>query len=262
MPDAGARSTPPLEVGPVEPLTPPASFVERARELGIAFDEGDLDRLGLHLALVLHVNERFNLTAIRDPEEAWERHVLDSLTLLPVLEEIETGEGGRLEAVDVGSGAGYPGIPLAIARPDARVVLLEATGKKAEFLRLCAARLGLSNVEVANERAEGAGAHGAGRHRGRYHAVVTRAVGRVAVAAELCVPLARVGGLVVMVKGEKAAEELAEGAEALRLLRAEHAGTIETPTGRLVVLQKVAPTPREYPRRDGEPKRSPLGTKA
>lgn len=217
---------------------------------------------------MLEANKAFNLTAIADPPAAWERHILDSLTLLPVLGEAAPArEGEPVRVIDVGSGAGLPGIPLAIVRPDVRVTLLDATAKKCEFLRACARELGLTNVEVVCARAEQAGQDrgehsGAGRVGGRrdaYDLVVARAVGRLATLAELCVPLARVGGLIALVKGEKAEEELAEAKGALHLLHAAHAGTIRTPTGRVVVLEKLRATPKVYPRRDGEPKRSPLG---
>lgn len=244
-----------LDVGPVEPLAPSAQFLELAEAQGIVFDEGDVERLGLHLALVLEVNRHTNLTGVKDADEAWTRHVLDSLTLLQVLAELP--EGARV--VDVGSGAGFPGLPIAIARPDMHVTLLEATAKKAAFLALCVKRLELGNVEVVNQRAEAAGADAGGALREAFDGVVCRAVGRIVVSAELCVPLARVGGVVLLTKGAKADEELEEAGRALHLLHARHAGTIQTPTGRLVVLSKERPTPRAYPRRDGEPKRSPLG---
>lgn len=195
-----------------------------------------------------------NLTAIRDADEAWERHIFDALTLLPVLGEL--GEGARV--IDVGSGGGLPGIPLAIVRPDLAVVLLEPTGKKAAFLRHAAEELGLTNVEVVRERAEVMGASG-GAHRDGYDAVVARAVGRLVVLAELTVPLAKIGGLIVLVKGQKADEELAEARQALHMLCVSHAGTVSTPTGRVVVLEKRRATPTKYPRSAAEMKKKALG---
>lgn len=245
-------------------LTAPESFLTAAAGLGIEFDVGDLDRLGRFLALLLEANTRTNLTAITDPEEAWLKHILDALTLLPMLAELPEGAG----VLDVGSGGGVPAIPLAIVCPRLRFTLLEATGKKADFLRAAAADLGLDGVGVLQERAERAGqdrgrrepsGERAGCLRGAFDAVTARAVGRLAVVAELTVPFARVGGLVLLVKGQRADEELAEAAEALSLLGAAHAGTVDTPTGRIVVLEKMRETPRTYPRRDGEPKRAPLG---
>lgn len=245
-----------------EPLAPTPEFLRALADIGVELEPGDDQRLGCYLALLLDANTRFNLTAITDPAEAWTRHILDSLTLVALLSDLPAGA----RVLDVGSGGGLPGVPLAIVMPTLRFTLLEATGKKADFLSACVTRLRLANVGVVQARAESAAQDRgnrldarAGALRESFDAVLCRAVGRVAVVAELCVPFARVGGLVVLVKGQKAPEELEEATKALELLRASHAGTVETPTGRLVVLEKTAPTPRTYPRRDGEPRRAPLG---
>ncbi|MEZ6235398.1 MAG: 16S rRNA (guanine(527)-N(7))-methyltransferase RsmG [Phycisphaerales bacterium] len=239
-------------------LAPPAKFGELCAEFGLTLDAAEIDRLGRYLWLLLETNTHHNLTAIKDADEAWTRHIFDSLTLTAVLGELSGGEDGQgPRVIDVGSGGGLPGIPLAIAMPDLRFTLLEATGKKAAFLRHAAAELGLGNVEVVAARAESAGRED-GR-RDAYDAAVARAVGPLAVIAELTTPFVRTGGLAVLVKGERAEEELAAAKQALHLLHAGHAGTVETPTGRLVVLEKLRRTPKPYPRRDGEPKRVPLG---
>ena len=232
---------------------PPASFIESAAELGVTFEPGDTERLGLFLAYLLWANERINLTAIRDPAEAWTRHILDALTLLGPLSQLPPGAA----VIDIGSGGGLPGIPLAITLPRVRFTLLEATGKKARFLGQVAARLQLPNVEIVNDRAEQAGAEGSAL-RGSFDAAVARAVGHTRVVAELALPLTRVGGLTLLVKGPRAAEELVEAKRALHALHAAHVGTIATPTGRIVVLEKLRATPACYPRRTGEPGRSPL----
>ena len=234
-------------------VAPPALFHERAAALGVSFAPGEIERLGLYLGYLLWTNERMNLTAIRDAGEAWMRHILDSLALLGPLSELEDGSA----VIDVGSGGGVPGIPLAIVLPQLRFTLLEATTKKARFLEQVAKRLDLENVEVVNERAERAAADGS-EHRGRFDAVVARALGPLRVAVELTVPFGRVGSLILLVKGERADEELADARKALHALHATHSGTIETSTGRIVVLEKRRETPRIYPRKVGDPKRSPL----
>ncbi len=247
----------------VEPLNPPAGWVERVEALGVSFAPGEVERLGRYLALLLDANTRMNLTAIRDADEAWDRHVLDALTIVPVLADLPEAP----EIIDVGSGGGIPGLVLACVMPNARFTLLDATGKKCDFLRQAAATLGLDTVTVVQDRAERAGQDrgertGAGRqggHRARYDAVVSRAVGRAATLLELTVPLAKVGGLIVLTKGQKADEELAEARQTLHMLHAAHAGTVDTPTGRLVVIEKLRDTPKAYPRGDGEPKKAPLG---
>lgn len=234
-------------------LPPTPGFMVAAEAFGLTFEEGDLVRFGRFLSLLLEANKGVNLTAITDPAQAWDRHVLDALTLMPILAELPNGS----RVADVGSGGGLPAIPLAIALPRLRFTLIEATGKKAAFLRTAIAALGLTNAEVVAERVETVAQDQSG-HRESYDAVTARALGRLLVAAELTVPLAKVGGRVLLVKGQKAEEELAEAAPALTMLGAVHAGTLETPTGRLVVLEKTGRTPRTYPRRPGDPKRAPL----
>lgn len=247
---------------------PTPEFLAAASELGIEFEPGDLDRLARFLALLLDANTRTNLTAITDPGEAWTRHILDALTLLPMLAELPADRPEPPHVLDVGSGGGLPAIPLAIVCPHLRFTLLEATGKKADFLRAAIADLGLPNASVLQARAEAAGQDRGERTpdgsrqaalRESFDAVTARAVGRLAVVAELTVPFAKPGGLILLVKGQKADEELDEARPALALLGAAHAGTVDTPTGRIVVLEKTTRTPRTYPRRDGEPKRTPLG---
>lgn len=237
------------------PLEPTAAFLEAAGSYGIAFDPGDLERLGAYLGLLLEANTRFNLTAITDPAEAWMKHVFDSLTLLPYLDA-----AGAREVIDVGSGGGLPGIPLAVAAPGARFVLLETTGKKAAFLQEAAGTLELANVQVVCERAETAG-QDRERHRERYDVATARAVGPLPVLLELCAPLVRVGGCVLAIKGARAAGEVEQAREALRRLHCAVDRTGRTPTGTIVVLRKLRETPRLYPRRPGEPKRAPIGGK-
>jgi 16S rRNA (guanine527-N7)-methyltransferase len=243
-------------------LEAPASFLERCEAYGLGFEEGELERYGHFLAHLLDANRKMNLTGVTDPEEAWTKHVFDALTLVPVLGEL--GDGARV--VDVGSGGGVPGIVLAIALPGVSFTLIDATTKKTAFLGQVAAALRLENIEVVTARAERlgqdrgekTGTGRAGGHRGAYDAVVARAVGPLHVLAELTVPLAKVGGLCALVKGGRAEEELADAKAALHALHAAHAGTVDTPTGKIVVLEKLRETPKMYPRREGEPKRAPI----
>lgn len=240
-------------------LAPIAAVLAAAESQGIAFEPGDLDRLGRHLAYLRDANRRFNLTAVDEPEAMWTRHVLDSLALLPVIEALrEDRGGGALRIIDVGSGGGFPGMPLAVALHDREVTLLEATGKKARFLREVVDALGLEGVVVEQARAEEAG-RDRERHREGYDAVVSRAVGPLPTLLELTVPFAKVGGIVLAIKGERAAEEIAESKAALHALHARALDPIRTPTGTIVVVEKLRTTPKLYPRRAGEPKRVPLG---
>ena len=234
-------------------MVPPASFDEACEAFGIALSAGAREQLGRYLTLLFRANAAFNLTAVRDADEAWTRHIFDSLTLLAALAELPADAA----LCDVGSGGGLPGIPLAIVRPDAPVTLLEPTGKKAAFLEGVAATLGLSHVTVVRDRAERAGALD-GPLRAAFPIVTARAVGRLNLLLELTLPLAEVGGVVLAMKGEKADEELAESRKAIHALHAAPAGTVQTPTGTIVVIEKRRTTPKMYPRRDGEPKRNPI----
>jgi 16S rRNA (guanine527-N7)-methyltransferase len=229
----------------------PEAVIEAARGLGIALEGATGEQLAAYLARLLETNRTFNLTAITDPEEAWTKHILDSLTLLADLEALPQGSA----VVDVGSGGGLPAIPLAIARPSLRFTLVEATGKKARFLTETARDLGLDHVTVVNERIEH---FGQGAMRETFAAATSRALSRLPVLLELTLPLLAVGGTSLAIKGAQAQAEVDEAARALALLGGEVQGLRRTETGIIVQVRKIAPTPRRYPRKPGEPKRAPL----
>lgn len=252
-------------------ISPPsAEFFSAASAMGVEFEPADVPRLGQFIQLMLEANRRINLTAITEPAEAWRKHILDALSLVGVIASIgeqtqktATETGTRAAAtmvIDIGSGGGVPGIPLAVVMPDVKFTLVDATGKKAEFLQGTANELDLRNVRVLNARAETLGQDHR-THREKYDVATARALGHLAVVAELCGPLVRPGGIVIAVKGAKAEQELEEAKDALGKIGLRHVQTIETPTGRLVILEKTTRTPRLYPRRDGEPSRVPLGVR-
>ena len=207
--------------------------------------------------MLMETNRVMNLTRVPDdPLEAVDRNYLDSLAPLAC---------GLLEApralADVGSGAGFPGIPLAILLPETRVVLVDSLGKRVQFLRDVIAALGL-NAEAVHARAEDAGR--LPDLRERFDAVTARAVAPLNVLAELCLPLARVGGAFIAYKGPGAAEEATAAARALSLLGGRFVREVSVTIPdrdwdhRLLRVDKVRPTPQKYPRRAGEPKRLPL----
>ncbi|MBT4584564.1 MAG: 16S rRNA (guanine(527)-N(7))-methyltransferase RsmG [Phycisphaerae bacterium] len=233
----------------------PEDFYRQTAVLGIAFDDGDMTRLGQYLDLLLETNRMFNLTAVKDPEESWNRHILDSLSLLPVLAKEEAKH-----VIDVGSGGGLPGIPLAITMPETTFVLVDATGKKADFLKHIVEVLELDNVTVAHARAEDIGTKNGG-FRDAADAVIARAVGPLQVLLELTIPLAKVDGIVIAIKGEKAQEEIERAKKALHVLHAEVESMDRSTTGTVVIIRKKEHTPQKYPRVPGEPKRDPIGGK-
>jgi 16S rRNA (guanine527-N7)-methyltransferase len=233
---------------------------------GAITDPRVLERLAVFRDELLLWNQRFNLTAIADADGVDRRLVGDALRLLPALDGIaeEAGSGGRLvRLVDVGSGAGFPGLALKIARPDLDVTLVEATGKKVDFLRHAIETLGLEGAEAVHARAEDLGQDG--RYRGRYDVATARAVAALPVLMELCVPLLRIGGQALFPKGADLGTEFAEGEMAAALVgaRIERAellpGEAGEPVTRLVIAAKIGETPARYPRRPGLPAKQPLG---
>lgn len=192
-----------------------------------------------------------NLTAITEPEAADRLHFADSLACL--LEPIASGAA----VLDVGAGAGFPGLPLKIARPDLRLTLLEATGKKARFLEHLAAALSLDGVAIAAERAE------TFANRDAYDVVVARALASMPALLELTLPFCRQGGVVLALKkGAHLPAELASAGRALTILGGElaapHSYGLGGESRQVVVVRKVGPTPADYPRRPGLPAKKPL----
>lgn len=208
-----------------------------------------------YLDLLLQANQRMNLTRLVDRQQAAVGHVGDALTLLPWI------PAGPLKLIDIGSGGGVPGIPLAIALPEAQVMLVESTQKKAAFLRDCVRELKLSNVEVCPQRAEEAGRSPL---RGRFDVATARAVGELSFLVEWCMPLLVKGGRLLAMKGAKAREEIASATAALRTLNAAEpvVHSVELPgTENHVILEviKLGQTPATYPRPATIAKSRPIG---
>lgn len=203
-------------------------------------------------------NAHTNLTAITEPDAIAVRHFADSLSCLLVMRGRLAG--GRV--VDVGAGAGFPGLPLKIVCPSMHVTLVEATGKKVAFLEHVVDVLGLGQVTLVNERAETIGQMP--EHREQYDWVLARAVAAMPTLAEYLLPLAKVGGSCLAQKGETAPQEINDAQAAIRLLggHVEQLRPVELPTVAetryLVELKKVAATPPKYPRRPGMPNKRPL----
>jgi 16S rRNA (guanine527-N7)-methyltransferase len=229
----------------------PADVRDEAAAYGVVTDGPLGAKLAAFLERLLETNRSFNLTAVSTPEQAWPKHILDSLSLVPSL----LARSELRSVVDVGSGGGLPALPLAIALPDHTFTLLESIGKKARFLRDVSRALKLTNVQVIEARAE---LFGQQEGRERFDIATSRAVSRLPVLLELTLPLVRVGGIKLALKGEQAELEVEEARRALSVLGGAISGLRRTKTGTVVTVDKLRPTPRKYPRRPGEPKRSPL----
>jgi 16S rRNA (guanine527-N7)-methyltransferase len=220
---------PRLPLPQVPALTAPTGFEARLDAVGGRISSTQLETVGAYLALLLAMNEQVNLTAIVSPHEAWERHALDALTLLPALSHLPPAS----RVADVGSGGGVPGLVLAIARPDLAFVLVESIAKKAAFLEDAARALGLANVWVRAERAE---AVSRSRERRSFDVVTARAVARLDALVRTTAPLANAGGRLAFIKGQRADEELDEAKSTLARLALAHRSTTSTPTGKVVVI--------------------------
>ncbi len=225
-----------------------------ALELGIDLAAGMPEAFERYYEALSAWGSRVNLTSLKGQEEVAVKHFLDSLTCL---KGADFGEGTTV--VDVGSGAGFPGVPLKLARPGIRLTLVEAMRKRAEFLRHVVAVLGLSDVEVLQERCENVGRRPGQREA--YDVAVVRAVADIAVLAELCLPLVAVGGVMLAQKGPEVGPEIERASRALATMggAVERVISLSLPRGHgertLVAVRKQSPTPSKYPRRPGVPER-------
>jgi 16S rRNA (guanine527-N7)-methyltransferase len=225
---------------------------------GLELSNHQADQFSTYEAALLDWNTRINLTAITQPDDIRVRHFLDSLSLVTV---VNFDEGDRL--IDVGTGAGFPGMALAIAFPHLQVTLMDATAKKLAFAEHLIARLGLRNVRTLHSRAEEAGQRV--QQRAQFDVVTARAVARLPILLEYMLPLAKVNGLCIAMKGPTAEAEIGDSRKAAAIL----GGEIQPPAQvvlpgvedphYLVTTIKVKSTPRAYPRKAGIPTKSPLG---
>ncbi|MCY3945471.1 MAG: 16S rRNA (guanine(527)-N(7))-methyltransferase RsmG [Anaerolineaceae bacterium] len=230
---------------------------EAARLFEIELSARQVAQMQRHADELALWNGRVNLTAITDPQEVLVRHFLDSLSVAAFV-PLRAG----MQVMDVGTGAGFPGLPLHILCPEMRLTLLDATAKKLRFLDHLIGLLELEGVRTLHARAEQAGQMPSEREA--HDLVLARTVARMPVLAEYMLPLARVGGQCVAMKGSSARQELQSATRAIGLLggRLNRIETLQLPgvaqSHHLVILDKVAPTPAAWPRQPGTPARRPL----
>ena len=238
------------------------SFAEilaaRGADAGLSFTEQQLEQFTEYYELLVETNKVMNLTAITEPEEVAVKHMIDSLLAF------DEDMAGKTLA-DVGTGAGFPGVPLKIYCPELKVTLIDSLGKRLKFLQQVIDALGLKYIRCEHLRAEDAGKNS--KHREKYDLVTARAVARLSVLAEYCLPLVKKGGRFIALKGSKYAEEIEEGTAAVQILGGKilSAEPVKLPgldDGRAIIkIGKIKTTPAQYPRKAGTPEKQPLGSK-
>lgn len=225
-----------------------------SRELGVPLDEKQINQLEKYSRLLLEWNEKMNLTAIRDEEGIAVKHFLDSLTAL-------TTGYVKGKVIDVGTGAGFPGLVLKIAKPEISLTLLDSLNKRISFLKEVSSALELNDVEFVHSRAED-GARGI--LRAGFDTVVSRAVANMTVLSELCLPYLKTGGRFLALKGPLADEELENAKRAVHILggEVEKVEKVKIPysdlSHKIIIVKKVRQTPLQYPRKAGIPTKTPL----
>ena len=238
-------------------LTP--EFLDALSEMGVTLSEQQKEQFVTYYEMLVEKNKVLNLTTVTEFEEVLQKHFLDSLSVCRVL-DLDAPK----KVIDVGTGAGFPGIPLKIAFPDLKVVLLDSLQKRLTFLEEVTTELGLENVSFLHARAEDAGKDPA--YREQFDFCVSRAVANLSVLSELCLPMVKVGGSFVSYKSGKADEEIAHASRAIRILggkkaRKEHFLLPGSDMERiLVVVEKKEPTPKNFPRKAGIPAKKPIAS--
>ena len=225
------------------------------RELGVAECPSAADNLLRYSEILREKNKVMNLTAITDPTEIVTRHFLDCAALAPYMPQ-----DGRV--LDVGTGAGFPGIPLKIVYPELEVVLLDSLNKRVKFLNAVIENLGLTGITAIHGRAEDIAKQK--EYREGFDLVVSRAVANLSSLSEYCLPFVKTGGMFVPYKSGSVDTELSEASRAIKVLGGEYRDTVRfelpgTDIDRtLVVIEKVKETPKKYPRKAGTPSKEPI----
>ena len=224
--------------------------------IGVKASEKMIGTLIAYRDEILEYNKEINLTAVRDPKEFLAVHYLDSAeaATLPEFEQAET-------IIDVGTGGGFPGIPLAVLAPDKKFVLVDSLRKRIKIIREISEKLGITNVEFIHSRAEDLGRDK--KHREKYDMAVSRAVASLPVLAEYCLPFIKIGGTLIAYKSADAEQEADGARTAIHLLGGKTDRVEDVPEAgpidhRLIVIKKVSGTASKYPRRAGMPSKDPL----
>lgn len=233
------------------------TLIDGSKELDIQLTEDQISKFTLYKELLLEWNQKINITAIEDEDEIDIKHFLDSLTIL------RTNLFKRnVKVIDIGTGGGFPGLPLKIVEESIDLVLLDSLRKRINFLDEVIKNLKLDNVSTIHGRAEDYGQDR--KYREKFDIAISRAVASLDVLCEYSLPFVKVGGYFVSMKGKNVDEELDEAKKSIRVLGGEFVDKILVPVPNsdivhsLIILKKVSETPTKYPRQAGKPKKNPL----
>ena len=237
----------------------PEKFVLELSKHNFKLTDKQKQQFKLYFKMLIEVNEHVNLTRITEEDEVYLKHFYDSVTPLFALGEVFKDNA---TLCDVGAGAGFPSIPLKILRPTLKVTIVDSLQKRLNFLKDLIAQLDLTDVTLVHGRAEDVGQNKL--YREKFDIVTARAVARMSVLSEYCLPLVKKGGYFVALKGPKAEDELDDGKKALevlggKLIKDEELTLLESQEERtLVLVKKIKATPKKYPRQAGTPRRKPI----
>lgn len=238
----------------------PEQFQQALAERKINLSDAQMKQFAEYYDLLVATNEHVNLTRITEKKEVYLKHFFDSISGVFAEPKLMTDE---LTLCDIGAGAGFPSIPIKIAFPQLKVTIVDSLNKRIIFLQELVDQLGLSDVTLVHDRAETFSAKKSD-HREQYDIVTARAVARLAVLSELCLPAAKVGGEFIAYKASAAPEEIQQGGTAIKKLGGQIRKTVklELPgtdeERNIVVIDKVAATPKKFPRRPGLPNKKPI----
>ena len=230
-------------------------FNTSLKEIKINIEKEDIEQFYNYMKLLLEWNEKINLTAITDPKEIIVKHFIDSLTIAKYIPQ-----GATL--VDVGTGAGFPGIPLKICRKDVKITLVDSLNKRIKFLEDVIQQLNLKDIETIHTRAEEFGKNS--KYRERFDVATSRAVANLATLSEYLIPLVKINGKCICMKGPDIEEELEKGKKAIKILggNISKVDSFELPNTdikrTILIVDKVEKTPLRYPRKPGMPSKEPI----
>lgn len=230
-------------------------MLEKSKILGVRFSVEQIEQFYKYMNLLIEWNEKMNLTAITEPKEIILKHFIDSITILKYIDD-------NSKLVDVGTGAGFPGVPLSIMNPTLKITLVDSLNKRLIFLQEVVKELNLKNIEIVHARAEEFGQNK--NYREKFDIATSRAVANLATLSEYLVPLVKIGGKIISMKASNAKEEINDAQKAIEVLggkieKIEEFDLPESDIGRtIIIIDKNKCTPAIYPRKAGTPAKEPI----